>query len=157
MPGASKLAFAFAFVFCREIDNRFEYLIIGDCYLIYNEKIITDNRISEFSKLNLLKLKMNKLTEKKRLTIFRDTRLKANRNDGYPIGSMNPNSIKSALKGNVSLQELNRFMIMSDGYYAFYNPLISLVENSKNIISHHYIDRFYGKKDDASVIEGILI
>lgn len=152
----------FSFVFCREIDSRFEYLIIGDCYLIYNEKIITDNRISKFSKSNRLKLEksmleLGTLTEEKRLTIFRNTRLKANKHDGYPIGSMNPNSIKSALKGSISLSKIKRFLIMSDGYFAFYDPLKSSVEISENIIFHHSLDKLYGKKDDASVIEGIFI
>ena len=36
----------FSIIFCREIDNQFEYLILGDCYLIYDGNVITDNRIS---------------------------------------------------------------------------------------------------------------
>ena len=46
----------FSFVICRQLGYKFEYLILGDCYLILNGKIITDKRITEFSKNNKLKL-----------------------------------------------------------------------------------------------------
>ena len=46
----------FSFVICRQLGCKFEYLILGDCYLILNGKTITDKRISEFSKNNKLKL-----------------------------------------------------------------------------------------------------
>nr|MBS9396341.1 hypothetical protein [Streptococcus oralis] len=70
---------------------------------------------------------------------------------------MNPNCIKSALKGRFSVENVSRFILMSDGYYNFYDPLKSLVENSMKIRSNYRIDKLYGKKDDASVLEGIFI
>lgn len=152
----------FSFIFCREIDNNFEYLMLGDCFLIIDGKIITDKRISEFSRKNRLKLeesmlKNKEINEKARLMIFRETRLKANKIGGYPIGSMNPNCVKSALKGRFSVVNIQRFVLMSDGYYNFYDPSKSLVENSMEISSNYRIDKLYGKKDDASVLEGIFI
>lgn len=152
----------FSFVICRQLGYKFEYLILGDCYLILNGKTITDKRITEFSKNNKLKL-LNSLSvntnidSKDRLTIFRETRLKANQDNGYPIGSMNPKSIGYAKKGSLSINEVETFMLMTDGYFNSYNSSKSLNENSRSIIYNNQIDIIYGKKDDASVLEGVLI
>ena len=83
--------------------------------------------------------------------------MKANQSGGYPIGSMSPKSISSAIKGKVSISEVNNFMLMTDGYFNLYNSSKSLIENTKSIATNNQIDIVYGKKDDASVLEGIII
>lgn len=152
----------FSFIFCRELGHKFEYLLLGDCYLILNGRTITDKRIIDFSKNNKSKILSSlssniSITAEDRISIFRKTRLKANQNGGYPIGSMCPNSISSAIKGKVSINEVNNFILMTDGYFNLYNSSKSLVENTKSIATNNQIDKVYGKKDDASVLEGIII
>ena len=152
----------FSIIFCREIDNQFEYLILGDCYLIYDGNVITDNRISRFSKMNKMKLKnalkqSSTISPNDRLSILQAVRLKANARDGYPIGSMYPDSIKNAIKGSFTHDQLNSFIIMSDGFYSFYNSDKPLLEISNYIEFDLGIDNVYGKKDDASVLKGVLI
>lgn len=151
----------FAFIFCRSINNKLEYLILSDCYLVVNNNIITDNRISSFSAYNknkintLLKTVSEDKLETERLKIFQETRLKANKPDGYPIGSLDPQSIYAALFGTI--EDIEYFQLMSDGYFKYYDKQIEPVK----ILEQRQLDinqsEIYGKKDDASLIVGRLM
>ena len=148
----------FAFIFCRSINNKLEYLILGDCYLVVNNNIITDNRISSFSiynknKINtLLKTVSEDKLEAERFKIFQQTRLKANKPDGYPIGSLDPQSINSALFGTI--ENIKSFQLMSDGYFKYYDNKIEPLKILEQIKSDINQSKIYGKKDDASLIVG---
>lgn len=151
----------FAFIFCRSINNKFEYLILGDCYLVINNNIIiTDNRISNFSAYNknkintLLKTVSNDNLETERLKIFQETRLKANKPDGYPIGSLDPQSVYAALFGTI--EDIEYFQLMSDGYFKYYDKTIEPVKTLEIIQSDINESKIYGEKDDASLIVGRL-
>lgn len=150
----------FAFVFCRSINNKLEYIILGDCYLVVDDNIITDNRISSFSTYNknkintLLKTVSEDKLETERFKIFQQTRLKANKFDGYPIGSLDPQSINSALFGTI--ENIKSFQLMSDGYFKYYDKRIEPVKILEKIKSDINKSKFYGKKDDASLIVGRL-
>lgn len=151
----------FAFIFCRSINNKFEYLILGDCYLVINNNIITDNRISNFSAYNknkintLLKTVSEDKLETERLKIFQETRLKANKPDGYPIGSLDPQSIYAALFGII--EDIEYFQLMSDGYFKYYDKQIEPVKILEQIQLDINQSEIYGKKDDVSLIVGRLM
>ena len=148
----------FAFIFCRSINNKLEYLILGDCYLVFDNNIITDNRISSFSiynknKINtLLKTVSEDKLETERFKIFQQTRLKANKSDGYPIGSLDAQSIYAALFGTI--ENVKTFQLMSDGYFKYYDKIIEPVKILEKIQSDINQSEIYGKKDDASLIVG---
>lgn len=148
----------FAFVFCRVIDQKLEYLILGDCYLIIdNDIILTDNRISKFSDINKEKinaiLKDNADTESLRLDIFRKTRLMGNKEDGYLIGTMDCNSISNAILGRID--NFSNIKLMTDGYFKFYEKYISFSEVVYYLFNDSE-DLIYSKRDDATIIEVII-
>lgn len=150
----------YAFAICRELNNKIEYLIMGDCFIIYNETIITDQRISNFSNKNRLEItgkltQSDKISEDQRMSVFRETRLLANAKHGYPIGTMNPNSINNAICGEIPIVKDEEISIMTDGYFKFYDEGKNL-ETILNEILKSGIDDVYGKRDDATIVKGVI-
>lgn len=104
-------------------DETLYYLVLGDCFIGYMEdcsfEVITDYRISDFSKYNRLLLK--KIYEETKQIpvskeIYQETRAKANAPQGYPIGSVCGTGIEKALTGAIQLRKGQRFIICSDGF-----------------------------------------
>lgn len=150
----------FSFVFGRVVGDKLEYILIGDCYLIWGNEIITDTRITEFSKEN--RKKIQKILENvsedelpnKRLEVFRKTRLKANTSVGYPIGSLHFESVDKVLSG--VLEGVTDFLMMSDGYYKYYDKDVTVRDTIRKIEMDSQQSLIYGKRDDATVLEGVL-
>lgn len=132
------------------------YVVLGDCYLMSGSQVVTDGRISEFSKNNRKKIEeylanvSEEYLPKVRKGVFRETRLKANSVGGYPIGSLDVNSIDNAISG--SLDVSSGFVVMSDGFYKFYKT-VNNVSDALSVIYDVEVDEVYGKRDDATVIE----
>lgn len=149
----------FSLVFCRQVHQNLEYILIGDCFLIVNNQIITDIRISDFSKKNKKRLEVIKkergsIPYADRLNQLQSIRMKANVSEGYPIGSLNPDSINQVISGELQLPKSECFLIMSDGYYYNYDTTKDLGEVSNFIEFELGNNELYGKRDDASVIMG---
>lgn len=150
----------FSFVFGRVVGDTLEYILIGDCYLICDNEIITDTRITEFSTEN--RKKIQKILENvsedelptKRLEVFRKTRLKANTSVGYPIGSLHFESVDNVLSG--VLEGVTDFLMMSDGYYKYYDEDVTVEDTIRKIEMDSQQSLIYGKRDDATVLEGVL-
>lgn len=150
----------YAFVFCRELNGKIEYLILGDCFIVYNDAIVSDERISIFSNKNRLEItgkltESDKISEDERVSVFRETRLLANSLHGYPIGSMNPDSINNAIYGEIPILTGKEISIMTDGFFKFYDKEKD-VETILNEILKSGIDDIYGKRDDATIIKGVI-
>lgn len=132
------------------------YVVLGDCYLVSGSQVVTDGRISEFSKFNRKKIEeylanvSEEYLPKVRKGVFRETRLKANSVGGYPIGSLDVSSIDNAISG--SLDVSRGFVVMSDGFYKFYKT-VNDVSVALSVIYDVGVDDVYGKRDDATVIE----
>lgn len=150
----------FSFVFGRVIGDTLEYILIGDCYLICDNEIITDTRITEFStenRKNIQKILENVSEDElptKRLEVFRKTRLKANTSVGYPIGSLHFESVDNVLSG--VLEGVTDFLMMSDGYYKYYDEDVTVEDTIRKIEMDSQQSLIYGKRDDATVLEGVL-
>ena len=131
-----------------------EYILIGDCYLICGNEIITDTRITEFSTEN--RKKIQKILENvsedelptKRLEIFRKTRLKPNTSVGYPIGSLHFESVDNVLSG--VLKGVTDFLMMSDGYYKYYDKDVTVRDTIRKIEMDSQQSLIYGKCDDVT-------
>lgn len=113
---------SFACVFIREIGDKVEYYIIGDCLLIEEKKrMIEDNRIKKFNELNEINLK-KEYNKMNRLYYLQQTRMKMNQEDGYPILSLDYNSAKNGLVGTLENVE-SRLILMSDGLDIYFKNL----------------------------------
>ena len=132
------------------------YVVMGDCYLVSGSQVVTDGRISEFSKNNRKKIEeylanvSEEYLPKVRKGVFRETRLKANDVGGYPIGSLDVSSIDNAISGSLGVS--SGFVVMSDGFYKFYKT-VNDVSAALSVIYDVEVDEVYGKRDDATVIE----
>ena len=112
----------FTIAFVRICGGIAEYLILGDCSISYYENnmpvLLTDTRITEFSRVNRTKLKAyidengHAPVDKE---IYRDTRSKVNLPDGYPAGSVRGTGIDSAIVGRFRLKKGDRLIMFSDG------------------------------------------
>ena len=116
--------------------NILHYVILGDCFLSYLSTggfpIITDIRISDFSKHNRERLKeyySDPDHSPDPQTIFQSTRKKANTIDGYPIGSVRGSGIPNALTGEIPMADNSRLILCSDGFLDYYR---SNAENNVN-------------------------
>ena len=78
--------------------------------------------------------------------------MKANKPDGYPIGSLDAQSIYAALFGTI--ENVKTFQLMSDGYFKYYDKIIEPIKILEKIQSDINQNEIYGKKDDASLIVG---
>ena len=146
--------------YCWVIDGATDLFDCKDCYLICGNEIITDTRITEFSTEN--RKKIQKILENvsedelpiKRLEIFRKTRLKANTSVGYPIGSLHFESVENILSG--VLVGVTDFLMMSDGYYKYYDKDVTVKDTIRKIEMDSQQSLIYGKRDDATVLAGVL-
>lgn len=148
----------FAIMLIRVAGDTLEYLSLGDCYLTIGGKTVTDKRIEPFAIQNRKRIQQiidehGTVTAEERKSIFQNTRLKANAPDGYPIGSLDPNSAYGAKTGTISLHNMNATIVLySDGFVPCYNPQEPIESSLKSLAYSNYTDKIYGKRDDASVL-----
>lgn len=145
----------FAFMFGRFIGDIFEYIYLGDCYLICNQvDIITDSSFAPFvqasreeiAQLNALQF-LNLEFEIKE--VYKRTRHLANHPQGYRIGSLDPECAYLSNQGYFPYdgQEL---MFMTDGFYNVYSKFGSVSRALSEIQNLHLEGSV--KLDDATVI-----
>lgn len=153
---------SFACILIRELENKIEYYVIGDCFLIIEKtQVIEDNRIKKFSISNASLLAKEK-NKQNRLQLLQKTRMKMNQKDGYPILSLDVASAKNGLSGEIGYSN-ERIILMSDGLdfylknlnllecdfsYQFVNAMIVTTFNLEN----ERLQTNLKKRDDISVI-----
>lgn len=114
----------------RVIDNRLEYIILGDCRLYIgqsNETIkISDESVSKlddevFEKMRLLDDFGNVSlddTKSRVMDKIVENRLKNNTDEGYWILSFDKDAAYKARSGSIDIDQETRVMIASDGYFS---------------------------------------
>lgn len=110
-------------------ENTLRYAILGDCFISYltehNHRVemITDTRITKFSKHNREKLKAYYTNSDSTIDmqeVYQNTRKNANAPNGYPIGSVRGSGLMDALTGTILLPDHARFLICSDGLLDYF-------------------------------------
>lgn len=145
----------FAFMFGRFIGDLFEYIYLGDCYLICNQvDIITDSSFAPFVQANREEISQLKTLQVPNLEVevkevYKRTRHLANHPQGYRIGSLDPDCAYLSNQGYFpySGQEL---MFMTDGFYNMFSVFGSVSETLSEIQKLHLDGSV--KLDDATVV-----
>ena len=145
----------FAFMFGRFIGDIFEYIYLGDCYLICSQvDIITDSSFSPFVQANKEEISQLKALQVPNLDfevkeVYKRTRHLANKPSGYPIGSLDPECAYLSNQGYFpySGQEL---MFMTDGFYNMFSVFGSVSETLSELQKLHLDGSV--KLDDATVV-----
>lgn len=114
-------------MFCLK-NNTLCYYMLGDCSISYmhNGEIVSlrDKRIEKFSKNNRKKLKqyLDKTNSRNApLSLYQETRTKANTGDGYPIGMISGRGLSQGIMGEVNLSKGDKILIYSDGFLDYMN------------------------------------
>lgn len=145
----------FAFMFGRFLGDIFEYIYLGDCYLISNmQEVITDSSFAPFVKANREEIKGLKEANVPNLDfeikeVYKRTRHLANKSEGYRIGSLEPECAYSSNQGSL-LHKGNELFLMSDGFYNFYARFGS-VERTLAELHNLHLDGSV-KLDDATIL-----
>lgn len=145
----------FAFMFGRLVGGIFEYIYLGDCYLICSQvDIITDSSFSPFVQANReeiahLKTLRDIDLEFEVKEVYKRTRKLANKPNGYHIGSLDPDCAYLSNQGYIpySGQEL---MFMTDGFYNMFSAFGSVSETLSELQNLHLDGSV--KLDDATVV-----
>ena len=145
----------FAFMFGRFIGDIFEYIYLGDCYLVVNQvDLITDNSFAPFVQANReeiahLKTLSDIDLEFEVREVYKRTRHLANTPQGYRIGSLDPECAYLSNQGYFPYngQEL---MFMTDGFYNIYSKFGSVSRTLSEILNLHLDGSV--KLDDATVV-----
>lgn len=145
----------FAFMFGRFVGDLFEYIYLGDCYLICSQLgIITDSSFAPFVQVNREEISQLKTLQVPNLDfeiqeVYKRTRHLANKPSGYPIGSLDPECAYLSNQGYFpySGQEL---MFMTDGFYNMFSTFDSVSETLSELQKLHLDGSI--KLDDATVV-----
>lgn len=145
----------FAFMFGRFVGDLFEYIYLGDCYLICSQvDIITDSSFAPFVQANREEIaQLNALQvpnlEFEIKEVYKRTRHLANRPQGYQIGSLDPECAYLSNQGYFpySGQEL---MFMTDGFYNMFSTFGSVSETLSELQKLHLDGSV--NLDDATVV-----
>lgn len=145
----------FAFMFGRFVGDLFEYIYLGDCYLICSQvDIITDSSFASFVQANReeiahLKTLRDIDLEFEVKEVYKRTRHLANKPQGYRIGSLDPECAYLSHQGYFPYkgQEL---MFMSDGFYNMFSVFGSVSETLSELQKSHLDGSV--KLDDATVV-----
>lgn len=145
----------FAFMFGRFVGDLFEYIYLGDCYLVVSQvDLITDNSFAPFVQANREEISQLKALRVPNLDfevkeVYKRTRKLANKPSGYSIGSLNPESAYLSHQGYFpySGQEL---MLMTDGFYNMFSVFGS-VSGTLSELQNLHLDGSV-KLDDATVV-----
>jgi hypothetical protein len=133
----------FSIACIKQCVNGFEYLVLGDCSIEYTgkgkNKIIRDERVKEFSKHNRSEMKRLKIDPRKdpeAMQVYKNTRMKANSFDGYPIGSVSGVGLKNAIRGMINKESVDSILLYSDGfedYFTARNINVSFFDEKQKI------------------------
>lgn len=145
----------FAFMFGRFVGDLFEYIYLGDCYLICSQvDIITDSSFASFVQANReeiahLKTLRDIDLEFEVKEVYKRTRHLANKPQGYRIGSLDPECAYLSHQGYFPYkgQEL---MFMSDGFYNMFSVFGSVSRTLSELRNLHLEGSV--KLDDATVV-----
>lgn len=145
----------FAFMFGRFVGDLFEYIYLGDCYLICSQvDIITDSSFAPFVQANReeiahLKTLRDIDLEFEVKEVYKRTRHLANHPQGYRIGSLDPECAYLSHQGYFPYngQEL---MFMTDGFYNMFSKFGSVSRTLSEIQNLHLEGSV--KLDDATVV-----
>lgn len=145
----------FAFMFGRFVGDLFEYIYLGDCYLICSQvDIITDSSFAPFVQANREEIARLKALQVPNLEfeikgVYKRTRHLANTPQGYRIGSLDPECAYLSNQGYFPYtgQEL---MFMTDGFYNVYSNFGSISRTLSEIQNLHLAGSV--KLDDATVV-----
>lgn len=145
----------FAFMFGRFVGDLFEYIYLGDCYLICDQvDVITDSSFAPFVQANReeiahLKTLSDIDLEFEVKEVYKRTRKLANKPNGYHIGSLDPDCAYLSNQGYIpySGQEL---MFMTDGFYNLFSKFGSISRTLSEILILHLDGSV--KLDDATVV-----
>lgn len=145
----------FAFMFGRFVGDLFEYIYLGDCYLICSQvDIITDSSFAPFVQANREEIaQLNALQvpnlEFEIKEVYKRTRHLANHPQGYRIGSLDPECAYLSNQGYFpySGQEL---MFMTDGFYNMFSTFGSVSETLSELQKLHLDGSV--NLDDATVV-----
>lgn len=145
----------FAFMFGRLTEDLFEYIYLGDCYLICSQLgIITDSSFAPFVQANREEISQLKTLQVPNLDfevkeVYKRTRHLANKPSGYHIGSLDPECAYLSNQGYFpySGQEL---MFMTDGFYNMFSVFGSVSETLSELQKLHLDGSV--KLDDATVV-----
>ena len=145
----------FAFMFGRLTEDLFEYIYLGDCYLICSQvDIITDSSFAPFVQANReeiahLKTLRDIDLEFEVKEVYKRTRHLANHPQGYRIGSLDPECAYLSHQGYFPYkgQEL---MFMSDGFYNMFSVFGSVSRTLSELRNLHLDGSV--KLDDATVV-----
>ena len=145
----------FAFMFGRFVGDLFEYIYLGDCYLICSQvDIITDSSFASFVQANRKEIAHLKTLRDIDLEfevkeVYKRTRHLANKPQGYRIGSLDPECAYLSHQGYFPYkgQEL---MFMSDGFYNMFSVFGSVSRTLSELRNLHLEGSV--KLDDATVV-----
>lgn len=145
----------FAFMIGRFVGDLFEYIYLGDCYLICDYvDIITDSSFAPFVQANREEIARLKALQVPNLEVevkevYKRTRHLANHPQGYRIGSLDPECAYLSNQGYFpySGQEL---MFMTDDFYNMFSTFGSISETLSELQKSHLDDSV--KLDDATVV-----
>ena len=145
----------FAFMFGCFVGDLFEYIYLGDCYLICSQvDIITDSSFAPFVQANReeiahLKTLRDTDLEFEVKDVYKRTRHLAKPPQGYRIGSLDPECAYLSNQGYFpySGQEL---VFMTDGFYNIYSKFGSVSRTLSEIQNLHLEGSV--KLDDATVV-----
>ena len=142
-------------MFGRFVGDLFEYIYLGDCYLICSQvDIITDSSFAPFVQANREEIaQLNALQvpnlEFEIKEVYKRTRHLANHPQGYRIGSLDPECAYLSNQGYFpySGQEL---MFMTDGFYNMFSTFGSVSETLSELQKLHLDGSV--NLDDATVV-----
>ena len=145
----------FAFMFGRFVGDLFEYIYLGDCYLICDQvDIITDSSFAPFVQVNREEISQLKTLQVPNLEVevkevYKRTRHLVNHPQGYRIGSLDPDCAYLSNQGYFPYngQEL---MFMTDGFYNIYSKFGSVSRTLSENQNLHLEGSV--KLDDATVV-----
>lgn len=145
----------FAFMFGRFLGDMFEYIYLGDCYLISDmQEVITDSSFAPFVRANRTEIKGLKEANVPNLDfeikeVYKRTRHLANKPEGYRIGSLDPECAYNSNQGSL-LPKGKDLFLMSDGFYNFYVRFGSVERTLAELYNLHLDGSV--KLDDATVL-----
>ncbi len=137
----------------RYANNFIEYLCLGDCSLYVSnspELRFTDERILPFH------LQVNKVKEyyshnvelykKEVLKKVREIKQYINKENGYWIGTLDPEIINHAIKGKVKINPSESFLICSDGFRPSIDEAQLVYFNPKDIFDSEKLKEIIQKQ-----------
>ena len=148
----------FAFMFGRFLGDIFEYIYLGDCYLISDmQGIVTDSSFAPFVQANREEIKGLKNSKVPNLDfeikeVYKRTRHLANKPEGYRIGSLDPECAYHSNQGSL-LHRGKELYLMSDGFYNIYSRFGSVSRTVSELHNLHLDGTV--KLDDATVLDSV--